>query len=73
MSWFSPPIGHTVMHACTCTHKHNDVCVFLPRYIIISTLHGLAGVLDSWEAEERRKEGENSKLGTAGGQFTALC
>ncbi len=62
------------MHACTRTHKHNDVCTpFLPRYTIISTLYRLAGVLGLWEAEERRKEGENSKLGTAGGQFTALC
>lgn len=68
--------GHTVMHACTYTRKHNDVCrLFLPTYIILSTLYRLSGVLDLWKAEERRKKREraNGKLRTAGGQFTALC
>ncbi len=58
-------LGHTVMLACTYTHKHNDVCtLFLPKYIIISTLHRLCGVRDSWMAEDRRKEGDRRRVDT---------
>lgn len=48
------------MHACTYTHKHNEVCTrLLPRYIIISAMrYRRAGVLDSRKAEERKRERE---------------
>lgn len=59
-------LGHTVMHTCTSTHKHNEICTwFLPRYIIISTkLYRLSGVLD-WRVYGHLK--------TTGGQFTVFC
>lgn len=59
-------LGHTVMHTCTSTHKHNEICTrFLPRYIIISTkLYRLSGVPD-WKSEEAQRESlwpvENSR------------
>lgn len=50
-------LGHTVMHTCTSTHKHNEICTqFLPRYIIISTkLHGVSWCagLEVWKGTER--------------------
>lgn len=71
MSWFSLlQRGHSAMHACTCTRKHNDVCTPpLPRYIIISTPGRLSGVLDVWRVEkrEKRKEGADGKMRTATG------
>lgn len=52
-------LGHTVMHACTYTHKHSDVRTrLLPRYIIISTLYRLCAALDLRRGRREERVGE---------------